>query len=61
MKTILFDDVGSYPLPKGVDREWINQAVQNNDPRLPKIIKDAMQQKVDAGIDVPTYPQFREW
>lgn len=57
---ILFDDIGSYPLPKGTNREWINQAVKNNDPNLPKIIKDAMQQKIDAGVDIPTYPQFRD-
>lgn len=60
MKTILFDDVGSYPLPKDTNMTWINCAAQKNDPILSKIIKDAMQQKIDAGIDIPTYPQFRD-
>ena len=33
---------------------------KNNDPKLPDILKSAMQQKIDAGVDVPTYPQFRD-
>ncbi|CAG0968979.1 MAG: methionine synthase [Candidatus Methanoperedens sp.] len=57
---ILFDDIGSFPLPKGINREWVEQAQKNNDPKLPNILKDAMQQKIDAGVDVPTYPQFRD-
>ena len=57
---ILFDDIGSFPLPKGINREWVEQAQKNNDPKLPDILKDAMQQKIDAGVDVPTYPQFRD-
>ena len=57
---ILFDDIGSFPLPKGINREWVEQANKNNDPKLPDILKDTMQQKIDAGVDVPTYPQFRD-
>ncbi|HEX7628479.1 MAG TPA: methionine synthase [Candidatus Methanoperedens sp.] len=57
---ILFDDIGSFPLPKGINREWVEQAQKNNDPELPDILKAAMQQKIDAGVDVPTYPQFRD-
>jgi len=57
---ILFDDIGSFPLPKGINREWVEQAQKNNDPKLPDILKGAMQQKIDAGVDVPTYPQFRD-
>jgi len=57
---ILFDDIGSFPLPKGMNREWIAQAVRNNDPKIQDIIKTAMQQKIDAGVDIPTYPQFRD-
>lgn len=57
---ILFDDIGSFPLPEGINREWVEQAAKNNDPKLPDILKDAMQQKIDAGVDVPTYPQFRD-
>lgn len=57
---ILFDDIGSFPLPKGISREWVEQAKKSNDPKLPDLLKSAMQQKIDAGVDVPTYPQFRD-
>ena len=57
---ILFDDIGSFPLPKGINREWVEQAKKSNDPKLPDLLKNAMQQKIDAGVDVPTYPQFRD-
>ena len=57
---ILFDDIGSFPLPKGMNREWISQAVKNNDPKLQDLIKITMQQKIDAGVDIPTYPQFQD-
>ncbi len=57
---ILFDDIGSYPLPEGISKEWIAHGVKNNDPKLIKILRDAMQQKIDAGVDVPTYPQYQD-
>ncbi len=57
---ILFDDIGSYPLPQGTSREWVAGAVKNNDPKLTGILRDAMRQKVAAGVDVPTYPQFQD-
>jgi len=57
---ILFDDIGSYPLPEGISKEWIATAVKNNDPKLINILRDSMQQKIDAGVDVPTYPQFQD-
>jgi 5-methyltetrahydropteroyltriglutamate--homocysteine methyltransferase len=57
---IFFDDIGSFPLPKGMNREWIAQAVKNNDPKLQELIKTTMQQKIDAGVEIPTYPQFRD-
>jgi len=57
---ILFDDIGSFPLPKGINREWVEQAKKSNDPKLPDLLKSAMQQKIDAGVEVPTYPQFRD-
>ena len=57
---ILFDDIGSFPLPKGINREWVEQAQKNNDPELGTILKKAMWKKIDAGVDVPTYPQFRD-
>ncbi|NJD77819.1 MAG: methionine synthase [Candidatus Methanoperedens sp.] len=57
---IIFDDIGSYPLPPGVGRDWVAQAIRNKDPKFLSILKDAMQQKIDAGVDVPNYPQFQD-
>ena len=57
---ILFDDIGSYPLPAGTNKEWVAQAVKNRDPKLISILRDAMHQKITAGVDVPTYPQFQD-
>ncbi len=57
---ILFDDIGSYPLPKDVNKSWISGAVKKGDPGSFNIIRDAMRQKIEAGVNVPTYPQFRD-
>ncbi len=57
---ILFDDIGSYPLPRDVSRDWVAQAVLKNDPKLATIQRDAMRQKIEAGVEVPTYPQFQD-
>ncbi len=57
---ILFDDIGSYPLPAGINKEWIASAVKNKDQKLIGILRDAMRQKIDAGVDAPTYPQFQD-
>ncbi|GFO98125.1 5-methyltetrahydropteroyltriglutamate--homocysteine methyltransferase [groundwater metagenome] len=57
---ILFDDIGSYPLPKDVKKEWVPEAVKRKDPKILNIIKDAMWQKIKAGVDVPTYPQYQD-
>lgn len=57
---VLFDDIGSYPLPSGIKKEWVGVAVKNTDPKLISILRDSMQQKIDAGVDVPTYPQFQD-
>lgn len=57
---ILFDDIGSYPLPADTGKDWVGQAVKSNDPKLHEILRDAMWQKIEAGVDVPTYPQFQD-
>lgn len=57
---ITFDDVGSYPLPDGISKDWITGAIKKGDPKSMDIIKDAMCQKIDAGVCVPTYPQFQD-
>jgi len=57
---IKFDDIGSYPLPKDISRDWATLAIKTGDQKYFDIIRDAMLQKIDAGIDVPTYPQFQD-
>ncbi|MCK5158611.1 MAG: methonine synthase, partial [Candidatus Heimdallarchaeota archaeon] len=62
MTDIIFDDIGSYPLPDGVTKEWINNAFSTraDDEKLFSIINDSFQQKIDAGVQVPTYPQYQD-
>lgn len=62
MEEIIFDDIGSYPLPDGVSKEWVQNAfkTRTEDEKLFTVINDAFQQKVDAGVDVPTYPQYQD-
>src|SRR5665648_754182 len=59
---LLFDDIGSFPLPEGVDREWMKAAFAggSDKQKLTGIITDAFQKKVDAGVQVPTYPQYQD-
>jgi 5-methyltetrahydropteroyltriglutamate--homocysteine methyltransferase len=62
MNKALFDDIGSYPLPEGVARGWIKEAfanVERNRTKLYELVKEAMWQKISAGVDVPNYPQFQ--
>ncbi|MDW7727778.1 MAG: methionine synthase [Candidatus Methanoperedens sp.] len=57
---ILFDDIGSYPLPQGKDRNWVAASVKNNDPEFNRVLVDTMHQKIEAGVRIPTYPQFQD-
>ncbi|MGC9515256.1 methionine synthase [Methanocrinis sp.] len=52
---IIFDDIGSYPLPAGMSRDKL----PSGDSYL-AVVKDALAQKIEAGVERPTYPQFRD-
>jgi len=52
---ILFDDIGSYPLPAGMSRDKL----PSGDSYL-TVVRDALVQKIEAGVERPTYPQFRD-
>ena len=58
---VIFDDIGSYPLPPGVTKEWFDETISRNDKdsKLYAVMQEAMQHKLLAGVDVPTYPQFQ--
>lgn len=51
---IFFDDIGSFPLPKGVRLEGLSGDQYLN------LVRDVLAQKSRAGVEVPTYPQFRD-
>jgi 5-methyltetrahydropteroyltriglutamate--homocysteine methyltransferase len=67
------DDVGSYPLPRGVDRDTFSRAyrtaraafIDEKDPRKDQfacdnfcdVTMDAFKQKILSGLDVANYPQ----
>jgi 5-methyltetrahydropteroyltriglutamate--homocysteine methyltransferase len=51
---IFFDDIGSFPLPKGVRVKSLSR-----DQYL-ELVRDVLAQKCRAGVQVATYPQFRD-
>lgn len=62
MTEIIFDEIGSYPLPEGVTKEWLAHAfsTREEDEKLFSVINDTFQKKIDAGVQVPNYPQFQD-
>ncbi len=62
MQDIIFIDGGSLPTPEGFTREWVKAAAENRneDEKIFSIIKEAFLRKIDVGVHVPTYPQFRD-
>ncbi len=54
MTQILFDDIGSYPLPRGILLEGLSPDAYAT------LVRECMEQKLAAGVEVPTYPQFRD-
>jgi 5-methyltetrahydropteroyltriglutamate--homocysteine methyltransferase len=55
LKTPCFDDIGSFPLPRGMRAE--NIAL---DDSFLETVQDALAQTMAAGVETPTYPQFRD-
>ena len=62
MQEIIFIDEGSLPTPEDITREWVKAAAENRDEdeKLFSMIRGAFQRKIDVGVHVPTYPQFRD-
>ena len=62
MQEIIFIDEGSLPTPEGITREWVKAAAENRneDEKLFSMIREAFRRKIDVGVHVPTYPQFRD-
>ncbi len=51
---LFFDDIGSFPLPDGVKSDNISRQ------QYLDMVRDAFSKKISAGVEVPTYPQFRD-
>ncbi|RXA18758.1 methionine synthase [Methanosarcina sp. MSH10X1] len=62
MQDIIFIDGGSLPTPEGITREWVKTAAENRDEdeKLFSLVREAFRRKIDVGVHVPTYPQFRD-
>ncbi|WP_292376753.1 methionine synthase [Methanosarcina sp. UBA411] len=62
MQDVIFIDGGSLPTPEGITREWVKTAAENRDEdeKLFSMVKEAFRRKIDVGVHVPTYPQFRD-
>ena len=62
MQDIIFIDGGSLPTPEGITREWVKAAAENRneDEKLFSIMREALRRKIEVGVHVPTYPQFRD-
>ena len=60
--TFRYDDIGSYPLPAGVTKAEITAAFarESHQDTVHEILRDALRQKLDAGVEIPTYPQFQD-
>ncbi len=55
---MIFDDIGSFPLPDGITREWVEKNYGTRE--YAEIVKRAYLMKIKAGVELPNYPQFRD-
>lgn len=58
MYNMYYDDIGSFPLPQGIDREWVENNL--NTKEYGEMVQRAFLMKTHAGVECPTYPQFQE-
>ena len=55
---MIFDDIGSFPLPAGIRREWAEKNYGTKE--YAEMVKRAYLMKLKAGVELPNYPQFRD-
>ena len=62
MQEVIFIDQGSLPTPEGITREWVKTSAENRDEdeKFFPMVREAFRRKIDVGVHVPTYPQFRD-
>lgn len=54
---MLFDDIGSFPLPTGISREWVEKNFKSKE--YEEMVQRAFLMKAKF-VEVPNYPQFRD-
>ncbi len=57
---IIFDDIGSYPLPEGGEDRVQQAFADKRYDDVSEVVCDAMRQKIAAGVEIPAYPQFQD-
>ncbi|WNY27903.1 hypothetical protein MmiEs2_00820 [Methanimicrococcus stummii] len=62
MTEILFDDIGSFPLPPGASKTALSEAAfnQNDDALLFPVLDQITALKMEAGVLIPNYSQVRD-
>ncbi len=55
---MIFDDIGSFPLPKGITRDWVRENIYTKE--YEEMVQRAFLMKVNAGVECPNYPQFQD-
>jgi 5-methyltetrahydropteroyltriglutamate--homocysteine methyltransferase len=55
---MIFDDIGSFPLPEGINRNWIERNLDTKE--YEEVVQRTFLMKVKAGVECPNYPQFQE-
>ena len=55
---MIFDDIGSFPLPEGISKDWVEKNYQSKE--YAEMVKRAFIMKQKAGVELPNYPQFRD-
>lgn len=54
---VIFDDIGSFPLPEGIDRKWVEENYVSEEYK--EMVRRAFLMKA-AVVECPNYPQFRD-
>ncbi|AEA47751.1 5-methyltetrahydropteroyltriglutamate--homocysteine methyltransferase [Archaeoglobus veneficus] len=54
---VVFDDIGSFPLPDGVTRDWVNENVDTKE--YEELVQRTFLLKAKV-VQCPNYPQFRD-
>lgn len=57
---IIFDDIGSYPLPEGGEDRVQQAFADKRYDDVSEVVCNAMRQKIAAGVEIPAYPQFQD-